>query len=118
MLQERILGWDCEWFTRVGVSTPDTIQIAGANHTWIVDGIWLSREEVMRETRSTWGALVCNKEMFHVFKGNDDRRYLMNYKGIPEFEHFENTINLDVVAKCVGFHEQGSLSRYVLLTLG
>lgn len=90
MLRERILGWDCEWFTRAGVSTPDTIQIAGAERTWIVDGIWLSREEVMMETRRYWGALVNNSQLFHVFKGSDDRDYLMNYKGIPEFGHFKN----------------------------
>ena len=118
MLQERILGWDCEWFTRAGVSTPDTIQIAGVDRTWIVDGVWLNQEDVMRETRQYWGALVCNKELFHIFKGTDDQKCLMNYKGIPEFGSFKNAINLDVVAKCVGFRDRGSLSRYVLLTLG
>ena len=118
MLRERILGWDCEWFTRAGVSTPDTIQIAGAERTWIVDGIWLSREEVMKETRRYWGALVNNSQLFHVFKGSDDRDYLMNYKGIPEFGHFKTVINIDVIAKWIGFRERGSLSRYVLLTLG
>ena len=42
----------------------------------------------------------------------------MNYKGIPEFGHFKNVINIDVIAKWIGFRERGSLSRYVLLTLG
>ena len=73
----------------------------------------------MKETRRYWGALVKNNsQLFHVFKGSDDRDYLMNYKGIPEFGHFKNVINIDVIAKWIGFRERGSLSRYVLLTLG
>ena len=72
----------------------------------------------MKETRRYWGALVNNSQMFHVFKGSDDRDYLMNYKGIPEFGHFKNVINIDVIAKWIGFRERGSLSRSVLLTLG
>lgn len=118
LMNERILGWDCEWLTRAGVFTPDTIQISGAKRVWIIDGIWLSLNSVQEEVKNDFEAFVQNSKIYHIFKARDDLIRLARYKCIPCLQSIPNVIDIDVIARAVGFKKESSLSNYLLLTLG
>lgn len=49
ILQERVLGWDCELFDPISCHVPPaTIQISGRERAWVVDGLWLRDKETQR----------------------------------------------------------------------
>ena len=118
MLQETILGWDCEWSVMIGLNPPSTIQISGDKHVWVVDGIWLNQLTVQNMVKEYIRALVQNQSIVHVFKANDDIKRLALFKDIPAFSNIMNVVDIDVIACAVGFMSMSSLSNYTLLALG
>ena len=118
LINEHVLGWDCEWLTRPGSFTPDTIQIAGAEHAWVIDGVWLCSEVVQNEVKSYFEAFISNPKVFHIFKADDDLVRLARYTSIPCFQSIPHVIDIDVLAKAIGFKREGSLSHYSLLIEG
>lgn len=118
MLQETILGWDCEWSAMIGLAPPSTIQISGDRHAWVIDGNWLKQLTVQSMVKDYVRALVQNQSIVHVFKANDDVKRLALFKDIPAFSKIMNVVDIDVVACAVGFQSMSSLSNYTLLALG
>ena len=118
IMNEHILGWDCEWLMRPGIFTPDTIQISGAKHVWIIDGVWLCSEAVQKEVKADFEAFIVNPKVFHIFKAKDDLDRLARYTLIPCLQSIPHVIDIDALAHAIGFKRETSLSYYLLLTEG
>lgn len=119
---ERVLGWDCELFDPVSTKEPPaTIQISGKDHVWIVDGVWLRREEVQKQANGLFALFVQNYNIFHAFMGKIDVEYLRRWEErgkvrsrlryMPCFCGLINVVDIEQVALGVGL-KQMSLSLY------
>lgn len=105
-MNEHILGWDCEWLMRPGIFTPDTIQISGAKHVWIIDGVWLCSEAVQKEVKADFEAFIVNPKVFHIFKAKDDLDRLARYTLIPCLQSIPHVIDIDALAHAIGLSEK------------
>lgn len=77
ILQERLLGWDCELFDPVSCKTPPaTIQISGKERAWVVDGLWLREKDSQRAASGLFSLFTQNAKMYHAFMGSCDVGYL------------------------------------------
>ena len=80
ILQERVLGWDCELFNPISCHVPPaTIQISGRERAWVVDGLWLRDKETQRAATGLFALFTQNARVYHAFMGSCDVGYLKAY---------------------------------------
>ncbi|KAK8816717.1 hypothetical protein WA577_002116 [Blastocystis sp. JDR] len=117
ILQERVLGWDCELFDPISCHVPPaTIQISGRERTWVVDELWLRDKETQRTATGLFALFTQNARVYHAFMGSCDVGYLKAFRHMKCFA-FQNTLDIETMAKGVGM-KQTSLSLYSAFFLG
>ena len=78
MLQEKVLGWDSEWFAPfTNPIAPEILQISGEKRIWIIDGIWM--RNLHSEKLDSLLSILLHSSILHVFKGSDDIKLLREY---------------------------------------
>ena len=127
ILQERVLGWDCELFDPVSCHVPPaTIQISGKERVWVVDGLWLREKACQRAATGLFSLFTQNKGIYHAFMGSCDASYLKECLLASSFRRrfrhmkcfaFDNVLDIEQMARGVGL-KQTSLSLYSAFFLG